>query len=392
MQEQVAQKKVNLGAGAKPLAGYENRDIKNGQPAFPLTDADNSLDEIRASHVLEHFPHNRIPEVLADWVRALKPGGTLKIAVPDFDAIVDKYKQPGVEHPIEGWLMGGQVDEHDQHRSIFNFNLLSTLFRRAGLWRVEPWKGDGGDCSTLPISLNVSGIKPGPCDPLKVHFVMSAPRYGFTLFQQSLASAVQRIPNSQVQLATGAYWAQCLERVIDSALAQKATHVVTLDYDSVFTHEDIVELLWIMRGYPEADAVFPLQAARGWNAPLFCRRAADGTLEKQYSAAEMAQNIVRMESGHFGLTILRADRFARMPRPWLQCVANQDGKWDDGKVDADIGFWQKWLGCGNSLYLAPHVVIGHIAETILWPDEQLGVKTQPANEYTKTGKPPWTWR
>jgi hypothetical protein len=66
--------------------------------------------------------------------------------------------------------------------------------------------------------------------------------------------------------------------------------------------------------------------------------------------------------------------------------------WEDGKIDADIGFWQKWHAAGHSLYLAPHVVIGHIAEMILWPDESFKVTPQPANAYNKTGKPAWVWR
>ena len=53
--------------------------------------ADESVDEIRASHVLEHFPQAQLPAVIADWVRALTKGGKLKIAVPDFAKIAEGY-------------------------------------------------------------------------------------------------------------------------------------------------------------------------------------------------------------------------------------------------------------------------------------------------------------
>lgn len=384
--------KLNLGGATNPVEGYENRDIKTGQPAFPLPDGDGTVDEIRASHILEHFPHEQIGTVIREWVRVLKPGGMLKIAVPDFDQIVDRYKAPGDNGPIQQWIMGGHTDKDDIHHAIFNFPMLNQLLRNAGLWRVETWKDDGADCSQLPISLNLCGIKPTPVEPIALHFVMSAPRYGFTLFQQSLCQSVNRFPGSKLNIVTGAYWGQCLERGITQALDAGATHIITLDYDSVFTYDDILELVWLTRSYPGADAIFPLQAARGWDAPLFCRKDANGKIENKYEHAEMAHNLVRMDSGHFGLTLLKAEALKATPRPWLQCVANKEGLWEDGKVDADIGFWMKWAEAKKSIYLAPHVVIGHIAEMILWPDEQFAVKPQPANQYNKTGKPAWVWR
>jgi len=52
--------RLNLGAGDKPLDGYINLDRKTGQECFPLAYDDGSVDVIRASHILEHFPHAMI--------------------------------------------------------------------------------------------------------------------------------------------------------------------------------------------------------------------------------------------------------------------------------------------------------------------------------------------
>src|SRR4051812_8339039 len=100
--------KLNLGAGSKPLAGYSNIDAKNKRGTvdttiYPLPHVDGSVDEIRASHVLEHFSHREIGNVLADWVRALKPGGVLKIAVPDLKFIAERYLA-GAEMPVQQYL------------------------------------------------------------------------------------------------------------------------------------------------------------------------------------------------------------------------------------------------------------------------------------------------
>ena len=81
--------RLNLGAGDTKLPGYIAVDRKNGQEVYPLAYEDNSVDEIYASHILEHFGLNEILKVLQNWVSKLKPGGLMKIAVPDFQKITE---------------------------------------------------------------------------------------------------------------------------------------------------------------------------------------------------------------------------------------------------------------------------------------------------------------
>lgn len=153
--------KLNLGAGASPMDGYGNIDLKNGTQAFPLNCADSSVEEIRASHLLEHFPHGETLPVLREWVRVLKPGGRLKIAVPDFDVIVARYSNGHRHDPmIEAYLFGGQVDANDYHKAFFNKDKLTKLMESAGLGNIERWQSDIEDCASLQVSLNLQGVKP----------------------------------------------------------------------------------------------------------------------------------------------------------------------------------------------------------------------------------------
>ena len=57
----------------------------------PLPFADNSVSAIYASHVLEHLYRNRAMALLSECKRVLKPGGILRLVVPDLHAMVVEY-------------------------------------------------------------------------------------------------------------------------------------------------------------------------------------------------------------------------------------------------------------------------------------------------------------
>ncbi len=164
--------KLNLGSGDKPLEAYVNLDAKFGDTVWPIwrKEGDETygegVDEIRASHVLEHFPHGQTLHVLKGWASKLKPGGVLKIAVPDFGKIVNAYSNGHSTDPlIEGYLMGGQTDEYDYHKAIFNDLGLRQMMQAAGLVDIKPWTSEIQDCASLPVSLNLMGTKPDAHGP-----------------------------------------------------------------------------------------------------------------------------------------------------------------------------------------------------------------------------------
>jgi glycosyltransferase involved in cell wall biosynthesis len=81
--------KLNLGCGDEILSGYINCDIDSAGAdmmfdAAKIPFPDNSIDEIRAYHLIEHFPFRKGLEVLKEWFRVLKPSGKLVLETPDF--------------------------------------------------------------------------------------------------------------------------------------------------------------------------------------------------------------------------------------------------------------------------------------------------------------------
>jgi FkbM family methyltransferase len=156
--------KLDLGAGPISPTGFTPLGRPHGSKIYPLPGiADNAVDEIRASHCLEHFSHREVPAVLKEWVRVLKPGGLLRIAVPDFAKIAKNYIE-GVPQPTQTYIMGNQDDADDFHKSLFDRERLTGVMIAAGLVHIEPWTSELGDWAAESVSLNLSGRKPQASD------------------------------------------------------------------------------------------------------------------------------------------------------------------------------------------------------------------------------------
>lgn len=387
--------KIDLGAGEVSPPGYIPMGRAHGSEVYPLPSlADGSCEAVRASHVLEHFPHAQIPQVLAEWARVLKPGGTLKVAVPDFTKVARGYLARA-DQPTEQWIMGGQSQPDDYHKALFDEGRLGAALAGAGLMLVRRWTSELLDCASLPISLNLEATKPH-VPRIKVSAVMSVPRLGF---MDNMFCAIDALPQLNVKLrrCTGVFWGQCLERAIEETLRDDAPDaVLTLDYDSIFTCRDVAMLIQLLCCNPEAHAIAAVQAGRtNVSNRLFTIKAPDGASNMaDVPTATFADDLARVSTAHFGLTLLRADKLAALPKPWFADVPAPDGSWNEGRADADIAFWRKWEAAGHDLFLANRVPIGHLELTVLWP-APTGLETtpltQPLAEWRKAGKPAGTW-
>jgi predicted SAM-dependent methyltransferase len=382
--------RLDLGAGEISPPGFIPLGLRHGSAVYPLACADGSVDEIRASHVLEHFPHGQVGQVVKHWAAKLRPGGRLRIAVPDFEKVAEDYVS-GRQTNVQGYVMGGQEDAADFHKSIFDERALKQLLAEAGLLLIRRWTSELGDSAGLPVSLNLEGTRPHQPD-LGVSAVMSTPRLGF---MDTMFCAQESLPGLKIRLRrfTGAYWGQCLERCIEKVIADdNPDAILTLDYDSVFVRGDVSLLMQLLMVHPEADAIAPVQASRFRDLPLFTAASDDGRPVSQVRSAVFGEDLwPGLGTAHLGLTLLRTDKLLALPKPWFHDVPAPDGTWNEGHVDADIDFWRKWREAGHSLCLANRVAIGHLVEMIAWPGEDLRVIYQPAREWRETGKPEGVW-
>lgn len=156
--------RLNIGAGADIEDGWTRWDIADGNQAERIDLPDASVDEIRASHVLEHIPRNLTLPTLKEWRRVLRPGGRLFVAVPDFDLIVSAMLESVPDPNMEAYIMGGQTDQHDYHCAIFNEEKLRALLSAAGFARIAKTGrvGESWNCSHHWCSLNMEGFADAP--------------------------------------------------------------------------------------------------------------------------------------------------------------------------------------------------------------------------------------
>lgn len=370
--------KLDIGCGESAREGFIGVDRKTGGEAYPLRVnnepvPDNSVEEIVASHVLEHFGHRHTLAVLKEWVRVLKPAGTLRIAVPNL-----KYACDHPEHPhFEGWVMGGQTDNNDYHGALFWPEKLTKLLEEAGLESVEPWNSDKSDCASLPVSLNLQGTKPLVVP--KICCALSLPRVGFNDMWGCLFPALQpwNIPIRRYQ---GVWWERSLQDMFEDLLEEGCELVVVVDGDSAFSAKQFNTLLREIIVNPEIDAIAPLQPQRGGG--LVMCTPSEKPADKDTHTVDMKKPL-KCDTAHFGLTILRLKRLIGIKKPWFLNIPGKDGSWrrdSEGIVDADIYFWNQWKAAGRTLYTLPWVSIGHLECMVSQIDRKTG---QCAHQFPK---------
>ena len=383
--------KLDLGCGDEPQPGFIGVDRKFGSEVYPLAYPDESVDEIRASHILEHFGHGQTLHVLKEWVRVLKPGGTLSVAVPDFDKIVSLYHHNPNGLPVESYLMGGHTDANDRHGAIFNAEKLRDLLRIVGLRSIKPWKSQRGDCASLGVSLNLMGTKRGPADTSGVQAILSAPRLCFTDQSACVVESVNKL-KIPMRIRQGVFWGQTMTAAIELCIESGARYILTTDYDSVFTPSDVDELLWLAQHNPDADAICAMQMGRDRDTLLLTSPTADGKNRTQLAREELDADLLPIGTGHFGLTVIKVSALAKLNKPWFLHSPDPTGAWGDGRTDEDIHFWREWSKAGNRLFQANRIPIGHLQLVATWPSINLGPIHQLVADYRTEGKPQGSWK
>ncbi len=122
---------LNIGCGRRYHKDWLNLDLETNDPNVIRHDVNRGLpfeegrfSAVYHSHILEHLEPSEGRELIAECYRVLKPGGVLRIAVPDLECIARLY----LEMHQEAWL----GDETSQiNYNWMKLELLDQLVRRS---------------------------------------------------------------------------------------------------------------------------------------------------------------------------------------------------------------------------------------------------------------------
>jgi SAM-dependent methyltransferase len=144
--------KLNLGCGPFAAAGWINCDVqprpgvtvcRDVRAGLPFGDGD--IDCIAAIHFLQDLPYTDLGPVLRELRRVMKPGGVLRLALPDLDKSIQAYSRndPGYFYVPDGDALSigakliTQVVWYGSVRTPFNFEFAAEWLRRAGYRDIQ---------------------------------------------------------------------------------------------------------------------------------------------------------------------------------------------------------------------------------------------------------------
>ena len=143
---------LHLGCGKRYIPGFVHIDLND----FPHIDhrsridrlpmfGDETVDLIYCCHALQYFDRMEAAEALGEWRRVLKAGGILRLAVPDFPALVSVYQKTGALNQILGPLYGRIEIQSPEgpaviyHRTTYDYQSLEELCLKAGFRSVRAY-------------------------------------------------------------------------------------------------------------------------------------------------------------------------------------------------------------------------------------------------------------
>lgn len=204
---------LNIGCGKKHLSGFVNMDI--AQPFDKKLDArkglpypDQTVDGVYSEHLFEHLTQAEGLGFLRECRRVLKPGGVVRIAMPDLDEIVNRYVSEdwrgdgdmfklGFEWVVNRCEMLNIAMREWGHKHVYNEEELIRIAQSAGLEsikRCDHGKSDtpefvgretrNGSKLIMEFSVPDRTVSETPLVSVLI------PAYRVTFFQRALQSAL----------------------------------------------------------------------------------------------------------------------------------------------------------------------------------------------------------
>jgi ubiquinone/menaquinone biosynthesis C-methylase UbiE len=175
-------RRLNWGCGPIACYGWVNSDIqawpgvdivadmRNGLPVD-----DDAFDYIVSIHALPEIPYGDLDRTLSELRRVLKPGGILRLGLPDMDKAINAYRTGDADYFLisdeEVKCLSGrmivQLLWRGQSRSMFTTEFAAELLARNGFRAIHP-------CAFRETGSGISGITELDNRPLESLFIEAA--------------------------------------------------------------------------------------------------------------------------------------------------------------------------------------------------------------------------
>jgi SAM-dependent methyltransferase len=136
----------------------------NLEYGIPLATA--CADYVFSSHFLEHLSKAHGEQLIREAERILKPGGTIRIAIPDLSQTIAAYQAGDKVAAMDSIFAYLDLGYYACHRYMYDFDMLHDLLSRAGFVAIRQcamYEGHMPDIAVLdnrPGSLIVEATKP----------------------------------------------------------------------------------------------------------------------------------------------------------------------------------------------------------------------------------------
>jgi SAM-dependent methyltransferase len=146
-QHEESVRRLNWGCGGWPQPGWINSDRKGGpgidlscdiRDGLPLEEG--SIDYVVSVHALPEVPYPDLVPALRELRRVLKPGGVLRLVLPDLEMGIraflagdrDYFAIPDEDARTLGGKLAVQLTWYSYSRSLFTYDFVEELLSKAG--------------------------------------------------------------------------------------------------------------------------------------------------------------------------------------------------------------------------------------------------------------------